>query len=86
MDADLDTLATALYVTTTPQVAPPSGTRVVESLGTDEVHADRTTAHDFALIHRDTPVTKQSWQAPTGHEGSGSCGGDADPRPTRRSR
>ena len=41
-----------------------SGTRVVESLGTDEVHADRTTAHDSALIHRVTPVTKKSWQAP----------------------
>jgi hypothetical protein len=42
----------------------PSGTRIVESLGTDEVHANRTTAHDSALIHRKTAVTKESWQAP----------------------
>jgi hypothetical protein len=44
------------------------GTRVVEGLGTDEVYADRTTAYDSALIHREAPVTKESWQAPTRHE------------------
>ncbi len=46
----------------------PSGTRVVESLGTDKVHADRTAAYDSALIHRQTPLAKKSGQAPAGHE------------------